>query len=277
VEEHAEALVTWRSAAVLAVLLTILPVLAVFNFPYEGHLVTGARIGTVIWEGAILTVLLAQRHAPRLRTTRIAFVLTSVPLLPTFWFLAGERAAQGTPLELFVRENIVSLVYALATPPRAAASLIVIGAFTTESFLMLFRPHITGPEILFTRPWTNVVVSLAAVAIAIYRSNTRRAEVAMIVEFERAASVRHLARTYLAVRDLVNTPLQTLKVSLSVLGARCPGSANLIDRMERSLDRLNELNQVLVTETASLDLKPGAESFDPLHVIQTPATARGSG
>jgi hypothetical protein len=46
--------------------------------------------------------------------------------------------------------------------------------------------------------------------------------------------------------------------------------------MERSVDRLDELNHVLVAKTDEVDWAPGTESFDPMTVLRPPVPSSGS-
>ena len=50
---------------------------------------------------------------------------------------------------------------------------------------------------------------------------------------ERTAALQRLVRAYLAVRDLINTPLQTLHIALPLLTTRCPAAREITDTMAR--------------------------------------------
>jgi hypothetical protein len=47
------------------------------------------------------------------------------------------------------------------------------------------------------------------------------------------------------VRDLANTPLQTVELSVAMLRRQAPHLGSIIDRIERALDRLRLLSTTL--------------------------------
>jgi hypothetical protein len=272
-EHDAEAFVTWRSAVTIAALAASLTILSHLNFPdVIRRPLAISRLVTLGWESALLGILISQRRKPGLGASSVAFGLTAVPVLPMFWLIAHERTLRGLPLELFARENAAAIVFALTTPPSATVCLIVIAACTAQAVLSYW---IGGFPIslatLRLEPWTSMLFGMFAAAVALYRARRQRREVALIVEAERSAALGRLMRAYLAVRDLVNTPLQTLGISLSLLTTRRPEDRQLHQAMERSVERLRELNRTLATERAAVAFRPGEESFDPIAVLRTPA------
>jgi hypothetical protein len=270
VEREAEALVTWRAAVSLALLTAFGSVLGYLYFPSAGPPLLFLRVASFLWAMGLLLVLFAQRRAPRLSILHLVFALTPIPLFPTFWFVGLERTAQALPFELFVRQNLSAVLYALATPPSAAISLLVIVAFTAEALLLTDFSHRPGDIGAYGwQPWTSLLYGLCAMVIALYRAQRQRREVAMIIEIERSISLRRIFRAYLTVRDFVNTPLQTLTISLSLLEGRCPEASDIRSRMERSVARLEELNHILQSEASVPKWTSGHDSFDPLSSLRT--------
>jgi hypothetical protein len=185
------------------------------------------------------------------------------------WFLAGERAAQGLPVELFVREAIASAIYAVAAPPCAIVSLVPIAAFSAESLLVYWTARGAPPgQLPPWQPWTGLLYGACMALLAVYRARHQQRDVATTVKLEQAAALQRLMRSYLAVRDLVSTPLQTLRVSIHLLGLRYPAAKETTGPMERAVERLNELNHLLADEASGVESPPGAEGFDPVAVLR---------
>jgi hypothetical protein len=268
-ERDAEARATWRSAVIIATLAAVAPLYSYLNFPSIHLPLRIARVATLAWEAGLIAILLLQRAKPRLEVARVVFGLAAVPLLPMFVLIAKERTIRGLPLELFIRENLTSLIFAVASPPSATICLAVIAACTGQAFLSYWLGgYPISTETLQLEPWTTVLYGILAVALALFRSHRQRREVRLIVENERAGALRRMVRSYLAVRDFVNTPLQTLRAGVSLLAARHPEERALTDSLERSVDRLRELNQVLATDSTTVELRAGEESFDPIAVLR---------
>jgi len=83
----------------------------------------------------------------------------------------------------------------------------------------------------------------------------------------KAADAERFMRKFLAVRDLANSPLQSIEATLAVLRIRHPDSGAQWDRLERQIDRLRKLSTVLSRyepETWTVTDR----SFDPLEVLQ---------
>jgi hypothetical protein len=210
-----------------------------------------------------------ERKHPRLSVAHILFLVPALPVLAMNWFLADERSSQGLPTELFVREAIASAVYALTAPPRAIVGLIPIVAFSTESLLVYSKARWSDHgEMPSWQPWTSLLYGVCMAFLALYRAHRQRGEVATIVKLEQTSALQRLLRSYLAVRDFVNTPLQTLRVSAHLLAARCPEAREVTATVERAVDRLNELNQLLTEEESSIEWLPGTEAFDPVSVLR---------
>jgi hypothetical protein len=186
------------------------------------------------------------------------------------WYLAGERAAHGLPTELFVREAIASAVYALAAPPRVVVSLVPIAAFTMESLLVYLRVRWSAEwSVPSWQPWTSLAFGGCMALLALYRAHRQRGEVVTIVRLEQAGALQRILRSHLAVRDLVNTPLQTLRISTHLLATRCPEAGEVVGNIERAVERLNELNQLLSDGESTIESSPGTEGFDPVTILRS--------
>jgi hypothetical protein len=132
---------------------------------------------------------------------RAAFAVVPIPLFPTFWLLVGERTVHALPLETFVRQELMGIVYGFATPPSAAISPVVIAAFTIDSLLLLWTigPHSPLLAVQGWQPWTILAYGLCATVLALYGAHRQRKEVA--IEVEQVASLQRLVQAYLAVCD----------------------------------------------------------------------------
>jgi hypothetical protein len=140
------------------------------------------------------------------------------------------------------------------------SAVVQLGTFGPE-----VRAHLAVEE-----PWATIAFGAFAFGIFLYRTRMLRLEHEAMLAHAEAESLRRLARVSLAVRDLSNTPLQTLRLSTELLRRHDTESAARIDQMERALSRLEELERVLVRYEARTQWRPGDESFDPLAVLERP-------
>jgi hypothetical protein len=254
----------------MSALIASASMLEMLNSPMTERPIAVVRGVAVTWSLAMLVSLLAQRRSPSGSFARLAFALVPIPLFPTFWLLLGERMIHGLPLEAFVRQESMCIVYALATPPSAAISLAMIGAFTIDSLILLWwvGPHSHVIAAQAWQPWTILLYCACAAVLTLYRAHGQRRELAVTVQAERMAAFERRASASLAARDLINTPLQTLTISLHLLASRYPEARDLTDAMGRSVERLHEVNHVLGNDAPKTGWMLGAESFDPVEWLR---------
>jgi len=271
--EKARALVTWRSAtttnALIAIAAAVGPSSGILSLAGTSRPFVISRVVTIALAVLATGLLIAERSHPRLPVVRLLFVLPAIPVLFMNWFLAPERVGQGLPMELFVREAIASAVYALAAPPEVILSVLPVAAFSMESLLVYGMARWSHPsQVPRFEPWTSLIYATGVTSLALYRARRQQREVATVVKLEQAAALRRLMRGYLAVRDLINTPLQTLRISAHLLATRCPGARQVTDSIERAVKRLDQLNDLLAEGASTVEWPPGSESFDPLAVLR---------
>jgi hypothetical protein len=187
-----------------------------------------------------------------------------------YWLVASERNLRGLPFDLFLREYVMVLTYALTAPPSVVISLCGIAAFTLQNLLLYrFRPYPLELQTAHLEPWTSLLWGASAMAVALYRAHRQQHEVVLIVQAERGIALKRLLRAYLAIGDLLNTPLQTLHFAISLFATRHPEEQDLTSKMERAVEGMQELNQVLAAKASEGAWRPGDEAFDPLEVLRT--------
>jgi hypothetical protein len=266
-EREAEALLCWRAAFSLSALVTLFPIFGFLDFPMAGRAVAVTRLVTLFWSLLLVGFLVAQRRRPRVVPSLLSFGLAPMPLLLSFWVTEEARNVRGLPIELFSRENFTSLLIAAMTPPLPAITLVAIAAFTAQNLLMyLAGPVPLIPEVTRGEPWVGLMIGAASAVLALYRAARLRRDVALVAARERSKALERLTRSFLAVRDFANTPLQTLEVAVALLGKQCPGAGELVARMARSVARLRGLNQML--DGGREGIGEQKESFDAAEVIQ---------
>jgi hypothetical protein len=92
-----------------------------------------------------------------------------------------------------------------------------------------------------------------------------------------ARALQRLARMALAVKDMANTPLQTLESSVDMLERDLvPAQKNSLARIRRSARRLRQLDRMLDPYVAQVHWSNEDESFDPLAVIERTGNTAGT-
>jgi hypothetical protein len=212
------------------------------------------RVGGIPWwPGAVsalvgvlvLMVLLPARRRPTLRVGVAAFLVNAAAVTFALWVTHPYYAMAPRPWRPFEANKLGALTAALLAPNRWAGLLAIAGYSGAAVLQYYLFPGDAHTRLSVTEPWASIVYGAFSVGLLAYRLRG----VAMAREVARrqaeTAILKRLARASLSLRDLANTPLQTLAFSIDVLRARDGSLAPILDRMERALLRLQALGRAL--------------------------------
>jgi hypothetical protein len=87
-------------------------------------------------------------------------------------------------------------------------------------------------------PWVTLIFFVSAIIIVVQRWSRRQLARKLLEAEGETEVLRQLLPISLAVRDQVNTPLQTLELGVALLKMRHPGEQRTLDRMGHSLQKL---------------------------------------
>ena len=102
-----------------------------------------------------------------------------------------------------------------------------------------------------------------ALALLAYRAHRIALARRMLRIRTESIATQRLARAFLALRDFTNTPLQTIELAAVILRKQNPELAPILDRIDRSVDRLYRLNNTFSVYESQIewtDERPDAGS-----------------
>jgi hypothetical protein len=190
------------------------------------------------------------------------------PLFAVFWLDEAERSAAGALWVPFVGPKMAVLGAALLAP-TTTLGLVLIAALTVETGVLAATFHLKGLDGLegvHGEPWITFVYAGISVGLLVHRHKRLLAERLASRATATAEAMRKQARVFMALRDLSNTPLQTLDVNITLLRDQAPQAALLTERMARAIARLNEMSRLLASQQEQIT--PGDESLDPLEILK---------
>jgi hypothetical protein len=212
---------------------------------------------------ATFALIRSRRRTPPVWLGCAAFLLVVLAALNACW-LAGEDLrylgyTDAGP-DLF---RLGALSAALVSPPVFSVAIAaVLGFFGgAVAWILVF------PQWYVADVYMLILYALFTVLLLAFRQRSFSEQRAAMRARIEAEALRRLAVERLAVRDLMNTPLQTLDFLTTLLRAQSPEGAALLDRMERSVARLRECSRALGSRQEALDWNRGEESFDALDVL----------
>lgn len=194
--------------------------------------------------GGLALVLYVHRNLPP-RWSLAAFVVLVLPLLPIFWLSESAAVAAGRIWQPFIGRKLIILGLALLTPRSTAVAALLVTLFMLESIAVWLQLDLGHDPLAAAagEPWVTLIFFLAALLILLERRHRRRLENELLEAAREAETLQHLVDVSTAVRDQVNTPLQTLVLSVALLARRHPEEQRVLDRMGRSLEKLVRMSR----------------------------------
>jgi PAS domain S-box-containing protein len=247
---------------------------------FVGVLAASALFGWILWPlpgrwpwawgFAVDAALLAALLAVGSRVGQLADLVIGVGVLKALaliWVINARAVQYGIRFEPFLGYKLFALGVALFTP----SLWLGVGAIAASAALPMLQealwPAAVRRSLPVPEPWLTVLVAGVALAIFFHRRHQLAVLRNLVSRETKAAYVDRFMRKFLAVRDLANSPLQSLHATLAVLRARHRESQAAFDRIERQIDRLHKLSTVL-SHYQPATWRAGEQSFDPLQVLQ---------
>jgi hypothetical protein len=218
--------------------------------------------------GALLVIiLLARRRNPTARLSAIVFLVNTGVLLVALWITSGAYAAAPGRWIPFQANKIGALAAAILAPDLATG-IVSIGGFVGMVVLRYATLTAAQQERLpIAEPWVIFIYAVFALAMLWYRVHSVALAKRMLRIRTESIATQRLARTFLAMRDFTNTPLQTIELSAHILRARCPDMAPVLDRVDRSINRLYRLNRSLSVYESRIDWTEDDLTPDPTVLV----------
>jgi hypothetical protein len=195
-----------------------------------------AAIGVIL---LLLLLLLARRARPSEALSAFTVLCNAAVVLAALWGADDVLAREPRAWVPFQSHKLGVLVIALIAPTPSWVGAAWIVAFTLASatqylaFPLEVRAHLATGE-----PWASLAFGAFAAVILVYRVRLLQVERTAARAQAEAESLKRLASIGLAVRDLSNTPLQTLRLSAALLRRRHPEEAARLDQIDRAIERL---------------------------------------
>jgi hypothetical protein len=200
----------------------------------------------LLTSGTVLCVLLARRTPGSVRLSNTLFLLVLLPTIVLVWMADDARAVRGGNWVPYEPIKLSVLVLAMIAPPGWKTGTFAILLFAGSALLHYFL----FSEVARARLPPGVPFGIIAYgAFALIVLGFRRRGHVLRAELEQARSEKvalaRLQRVAISLRDLANTPLQTLELVRRALLTDSPNLPAQADRMAHALEKLRVLNDIL--------------------------------
>jgi hypothetical protein len=200
-----------------------------------------------------------------------AFGLVHVSVLLALWVNNRELAAAGAVFQTFIGFKLILIGGALILPSDPFIALpVLISATLAPTIEWATWPADWHARLAAGEPFGTVVIGVVAIALYVHRTRVSTLQRRLIESEAQRDVIQKVARIALAMKDLSNTPLQTLSTGLAMLDHAPSSKPDQVDRMRRAVLRLGELNQLLAPYSDQIKWSPEDVSLASRDLIASP-------
>jgi hypothetical protein len=192
----------------------------------------------VLLGAATLAFIGARRRQLSPRAIKTAYLAVVLPLLLVFWIGEVVYLHSGRSFAPFFGTKLAMLLVALLAPTLRIGTFLLIG-FAVETVPLWYLYNMgSSAHVSASEPWATMSFGALSLVMLLFRAHHDRVARAAEEERVRAQALEELAKVLLAIRDIANTPIQTLGAAVELLRIHGDGDPVVLDAMERALARL---------------------------------------
>ena len=202
----------------------------------------------------LLVVLFIRWKTPSVKWASVIYSVNAASVVTVLLSTNLQFAISGRNWVPFQACKLGCLIAAMVAP-EFWVGLLSILAFSLGALLQFeffFPPEIKA-WVAAEEPWPILAFGLGGALALVYRFRRAQLEQEMARIQAQKLAIKQLADAFLNIRDLMNTPLQVIEFSIDLLRDSNGPSKPTIDRIDRSLQRLREINAVLVQHEKEID------------------------
>lgn len=188
-------------------------------------------------------------------------------------------ANSGARFEAFNGTKLAVIAVALIAPTPAWVGFLVIGFCSVTSVVQYANfPVDIRASFPVQEPWSMILYCVIAFFILRYRLRSIELQRKVAQMFAERKALDDLARIFLGMRDLTNTPLQAVEITSKLLASGHLSQQEASEYLEKSMIRLREVSELLTIYEKNIDWNHTTSSFDAitsLHVKLGEMSAQG--
>lgn len=189
-------------------------------------------------------------------------------LLPSMQ-TAELAAAQNLSISYFGTFKVMAVIVAMLAPfPHYVGYILLsICLFVPPLQVLIFSPEVIRTSGQY-EPWITMCYALAGFLVLHHRVSTLKLHANLIESQAKEKSLRDFADVALALRDLTNTPLQSLDLLIDLLREEKISQKEASELLGRTTYRLRELMQVLSEQQKKLTKLQVQQSMNSMDIIR---------
>ena len=202
--------------------------------------------GAAIVSLSILIYLITTRRQPSEKAVHLLMLLLVSVMVTVGSLTQAQYLRLGRPYAPFLIHKMSMVLLGLLPTRRAWPTVVLIIATAGVALSLYFRMHLDAHRDLISlaEPWVTVVFMAIGLAAAAMREQRILASLRLLRAEAALAALHRRALMFLALRDQLNSPLQTLLLWADQLEGQ--GSSNDVMRVHAGIERLIGRSQELV-------------------------------
>lgn len=165
--------------------------------------------------------------------------------------------------------KLAALIFAFMIAAPIWTGYVVIGICGLAPVVLYFSASDDFQRSLpVQEPWITVIYAVAAFFLLFHRRRTARLERHLAHTEAQKSVLDRFARAMLALRDLSNTPIQTMIGTTAMLKEEKVEPAEIARINEQALQRLEELNKIISEYEHQIDWSQVSGSMDSMAVLK---------
>jgi hypothetical protein len=215
--------------------------------------------------------LSARRRRASAAFCSVCFVVNTLSIAAALWLTNPTYAAHPRDWWPFQGSKLGCMAVALLAP-ELYAGLISVAIYAGGALAQYwtFPPGIRG-ALAVGEPWATIAFAVFGAILLVQRRHHLTLELGIERARAEARSYERQARAFMAVRDLANTPLQTIRLCAAVIERRAPELRDLIRRIDGAVLKLRAMNEILDEHDAARESgapQPTDASLDSLALLR---------
>lgn len=229
---------------------------------------------TWMWYAAIVVVVFSLFVTSKLPRLKVKYCATLTIIMALCALLsasqtAAQAAEKNLPIAYFTSYKVMSVTIALlALFPHYVGYVLL-------SFCLLIPPFQTlliSPEIIQAsggyEPWITMCYAVTAFLVLRHRLGTLKLHANLIESQTKEKSLRDFADVAMVLRDLTNTPLQSLDLLIESLREEKISQKEASELLSRATFRLRGLMQVLDEQQKKIARQQMQQSINSMDIIR---------
>src|SRR5215813_167463 len=202
-----------------------------------------------------LMTLFSRRKTPSLLWASVVYSLNNASVITALLWTNLQFADLERNWVPFQASKLGCLVAAILAP-EFGVGLLSILAYSLSALLQFefFFPTELKARVAAAEPWPILAFGLAGVLALIYRFRHALLEQEVARFQAQNFAIRELANAFLNIRDLMNTPLQVIEISVNMLRNSNETPPAVLDRIDRSVQGLRKFIVLLAPPTKDIAL-----------------------